>query len=145
MESSIAEFVERQLACELLPTEDQAPKASQVLRHLKKRLEVCACLARKKFRGLRIPASWHACMSCAVVCMFQARVQVANAPTRCTTGRVCGFQQVGHAVVCMFSEAHQSYAAVACSRHRVAQSSSCKCSHSDSLQTVHLPLADQIW
>ena len=110
MESSIAEFVERQLACELLPTEsrqDQALKLVKCFGHLERDWE-CACLAnhQKKFRG-------------------------------------CGFQQVSHAVVCMF-QAHQSKAVVACPRHRVAQSSSCKCSDSDSLQTVQLPLADQI-
>ena len=109
MESSIAEFVERQLACELLPTEsrqDQAPKLVKCFGHLKRGWE-CACLAnqQKKFR-------------------------------------VCGFQQVSHAVVCMFQA--QSYAVAACPRHRVAQSSSCKSSDSDSLQTLHLLLADQI-
>ena len=101
MKSFIAEFDERQLACELLPTESRQDQALELVKcfgHLKRGWE-CACLAiqQKKFR-------------------------------------VCGFQQVGHAVVCMF-QAHQSYAVVACPRHKVAQSSSCKCSDSDLLQT----------
>ena len=101
MKSFIAEFDERQLACELLPTESRQDQALELVKcfgHLKRGWE-CACLAnqQKKFR-------------------------------------VCGFQQVSHAVVCMF-QAHQSYAVVACPRHKVAQSSSCKCSDSDLLQT----------
>ena len=77
MESSIAEFDERQLACELLPTEsrqDQALKLVKCFGHLKRGWER-ACLAKvfrpleeglgvcmscepiKEFSGLRIPAS----------------------------------------------------------------------------------------
>ena len=78
MESSIAEFVERQLACELLPTESRQDQALELVKcfgHLKRGWE-CACLAnqQKKFRA-------------------------------------CGFQQVSHAVACMF-QAHQSKAVV---------------------------------
>ena len=51
---------------------------------------------------------------------------------------------VGHAVVCMF-QAHQSYAVAACPRHKVAQSSSCKCSDWDLLQTLHVACADTTW
>ena len=50
MESSIAEFVERQLACELLPTEsrqDQALKLVKCFGHLKRGWE-CACLANQQ-------------------------------------------------------------------------------------------------
>ena len=156
MESSIAEFVERQLACELLPTEsrqDQALKLAKCFGHLKRGWE-CACLANqyKQFRVCGFQQVSHAvvCMiqahqSKAVVCMFQAQScsELKLHMLRHVTHRVCGFQQVGHAVVCML-QAHQSYAVVACPRHRVAQSSSCKCSDSDLLRTVHLPLADQI-
>ena len=154
MESSIAEFVERQRACELLPTEsrqDQALKLVKCFGHLKRGWE-CACLAnqQKKFRVCGFQQVSHAvvCMfqahqSKAVVCMFQAQScsELKLHMLRHVTHRVCGFQQVGHAVVCMF-QAHQSYAVVACHRHKVAQSSSCECSDSDLLQTVHLLLAD---
>ena len=134
MESSIAEFVERQLACELLPTEDQAPKASQVLRHLKKRLEVCACLARKKFRGLRVPASWHACMSCAVVCMFQARVQVANAPTRCTW-----FACSGHEFKLQMLRHGAQRVGSADSSRLAMQWCACSVKHIRVMQRLHVP------
>ena len=147
MKSFIAEFDERQLACELLPTEsrqDQALKLVKCFGHLKRGWE-CACLAnqQKKFRACGFQQVSHAvaCMfqahqSKAVVCMFQAQScsELKLYMLRHVTHRVCGFQQVGHAVVCMF-QAHQSYAVVACPRHKVAQSSSCKCSDSDLLQT----------
>ena len=156
MESSIAEFVERQLACELLPTEsrqDQALKLAKCFGHLKRGWE-CACLANqyKQFRVCGFQQVSHAvvCMiqahqSKAVVCMFQAQScsELKLHMLRHVTHRVCGFQQVGHAVVCML-QAHQSYAVVACPRHRVAQSSSCKCSDLDLLRTMQLLFADQI-
>ena len=84
MESSIAEFVERQLACELLPTEsrqDQALKLVKCFGRLKRGWE-CACLAnqQKKFRVCGSQPVSHAVMcifqahqSKAVVCMFQAQ------------------------------------------------------------------------
>ena len=56
MESSIAEFDERQLACELLPTEsrqDQARKLVKCFGHLKR----CWDEPAKEISGLRIPAS----------------------------------------------------------------------------------------
>ena len=70
MESSIAEFVERHLACELLPTEswqDQAITLVKCFGHLERGWE-CACLAnqQKKFRvcgtsesgrGLHVPGT----------------------------------------------------------------------------------------
>ena len=152
MESSIAEFDERQLACELLPTEsrqDQALKLVKCFGHLKRGWE-CACLAnqQKKFRACGFQQVSHAVVrmfqahqSKAVVCMFQAQScsELKLHMLRHVTHRVCGFQQVGHAVVCMF-QAHQSYVVVACPRHRAAQSSSCKCSDSDLLQTMYLLL-----
>ena len=61
MESSIAEFVERQLACELLPTEsrqDQALKLVKCFGHLKRGWEcACPCEPTAEISGLRIPAS----------------------------------------------------------------------------------------
>ena len=63
MESSIAEFVERQLACELLPTEsrqDQTLKLVKCFGHrpLEEGLGVCmSCEPTKEISGLRIPAS----------------------------------------------------------------------------------------
>ena len=117
MESSIAEFVERQLACELLPTEsrqDQALKLVKCFGHLKRGWE-CACLAnqQKKFRVCGFQQVSHAvvCMfqahqSKAVVCMFQAQScsELKLHMLRHVTHRVCGFQQVGHAVVCACSK-----------------------------------------
>ena len=157
MESSIAEFVERQLACELLPTEsrqDQALKLVKCFGHLKRvgSERVLRTNKQKKSRVCGFQQVSHAVVcifqahqSKAVVCMFQAQScsELKLHMLRHVTHRVCGFQQVGHAVVCMF-QAHQGYAVVACPRHRVAQSSCCKCPDSESLQTVHLPLADQI-
>ena len=139
-----------------MPTEsrqDQALKLVKCFGHLKRGWE-CACLAnqQKKFRACGFQQVSHAvaCMfqahqSKAVVCMFQAQScsELKLHMLRHVTHRVCGFQRVGHAVVCMF-QAHQGYAVIACPRHRVAQSASCKSSDSDSLQTLHLLLADQI-
>ena len=125
MESSIAEFVERQLACELLPTEsrqDQALKLVKCFGHLKRvgSERVLRTNKQKKSRVCGFQQVSHAVVcifqahqSKAVVCMFQAQScsELKLHMLRHVTHRVCGFQQVGHAVVCMF-QAHQSKAVV---------------------------------
>ena len=72
MESSIAECVEKQLACELLPTESrQALKLVKCFGHLKRG---CECAGSKHIRV----KPWFACS--------RHRVEVAHAPTRYTSG-----------------------------------------------------------
>ena len=122
-----------------------SPEAGQLFRPLEEGLGVCmSCEPIKEISGLRIPASYPCSGVHVPSTSEQGRglhvpgTELKLHMLRHVTHRVCGFQQVGHAVVCMF-QTHQSYAVVACPRHRVAQSSSCKCSDSDLLQTVHLP------